>query len=246
MKSGVFVFSVFLLIALSFSVSAAVYEKCEVKPRANCDSSGEGTILMNLSDSTNAHGEFTTGSGANYPNVLCCNFAASKSCLLDGDDADSEPDNKVMGLSAPTNAHAEIPENNNYATDVCYGNLACISTTSNCGKNDGTLDATNYPINVSSLASPTNSHIGNISAYTTNKICCSISLIEDIYWSDDKFGFNERVTPLSIVPGSSPSVYLVLKNAGLADGTNVSFDIKEDDGDTGDNKNCYSKIQCKH
>ena len=33
--------------------------------------------------------------------------------------------NKVVGLSSPTNAHAEIPTNINYPIDVCYGDLQC-------------------------------------------------------------------------------------------------------------------------
>jgi len=42
--------------------------------------------------------------------------------------------NKVLGLSSSTNAHAEIPEldNTDYPRDVCFNDLRCIDVVGTC------------------------------------------------------------------------------------------------------------------
>src|SRR3972149_11943062 len=80
-----FVNSVF---ALSYSITAA----------NNCQSPSQ--IIMRLSGTTNAHGALTSQAGYGY--VLCGDVG--------GGSASCTTDNKVLGLSAATNAHAEAPD----------------------------------------------------------------------------------------------------------------------------------------
>ncbi|MBD3163622.1 VWA domain-containing protein, partial [Candidatus Woesearchaeota archaeon] len=42
--------------------------------------------------------------------------------------------NKVAGLDQPGNAHGQIPEKNDYAVDVCYGDLSCRSINTSKGE----------------------------------------------------------------------------------------------------------------
>lgn len=111
---------------------------------------------------TNAHGELVTQT--NYASVLCCNFGDG-STTCDGSD-------KILGLSSPTNAHAEAPDlvTPTYNTfNVCYSSFSgCRSTNANCGVNE---TAVVY------LSNYTNAHLETPyltpQTYTT-KICCSI------------------------------------------------------------------------
>src|SRR3972149_3292323 len=86
---------------------------------ANCNNAQiggvNGSAIMYLSASTNAHGALINN--PDYSSVLCCAVASgSSSCT---------GNNKVVGLSAITNAHAERPDEPtpNYNTyNVCYQN----------------------------------------------------------------------------------------------------------------------------
>ena len=113
----------------------------------------QGYVIMGLSAATNAHGEFPYQS---YPNVLCCYFGSGVTT--------TSSVNKILGLYSSTNSHAEIPSDTNYNTIVGYKDIQCVNVAS--------CDST-YPIEVVSLISPTNSHIGSYTDYT-NKICCQI------------------------------------------------------------------------
>lgn len=199
---------IFLSIIFLSSGIFAVGESCFITDRGTCE--GGGNVVMGLSDTTNAHGELA--SEGNYNDVLCCNFAGSLTC--DGQ-------NKILGFSSSTNAHAEIPNETTYSTEVCYSDLSCISTTLDCGN-------TSYSLPVVSLSDSTNAHIGEIGNYNIN-ICCSsasfISVSSNIYWSED--GTSE-ISVIDVVTGTT-IIKLVFKNSGLAEGTEVSFNIWEDD-----------------
>lgn len=140
-----------LIITLTGFISA---DSCEIRQRTNCQTSPWNNIVMGLSSSTNAHGEFPDLGTYNY--VLCCDFGEQ--------DTECNENNKLIGLSSATNAHAEATEGENYATDVCYDGLICVNTTSSCD--------TNYPLEILSLSSNTNAHIGDFADYNT-KICCN-------------------------------------------------------------------------
>ena len=147
MKIKIFglVFGILFLIGLVSAQICTVQDSC----------APENTILK-ISSSTNAHGELWNQD--NYGYYLCCDFEGTHAC--DGT-------NKILGLSAITNAHAEVPSQNNYATDVCFGNLSCTNAIDSC--------PINFPIEILSLSSLTNAHLGIFSFYDT-KICCGFSV----------------------------------------------------------------------
>ena len=180
-------------------------ESCFITDRASCT----GTIVMGLSDTTNAHGELA--SEGNYNDVLCCNFAGSLTCY---------GQNKIIGLSSTTNAHAEIPTETTYSNEVCYSDLECISTVSICGN-------TSYTLSVLSLSNFTNAHIGGINDYSINICCTSASFTGtlQVYWAD---AIGNLISSINASVGDT-TLTLVLENSGLSQGTQVNFSIWEDD-----------------
>ena len=138
----------FFLSSLIFFSSAIFAQSCSII--AKTDSAYDANkVLMGVSGLTNAHGELSTQT--NYGYVIQCDFAGSTSC--DGS-------NKVLRLSADTNAHAEVPSGTVYTTtDICYGDLSCVSTTGSCPVEN--------PIEVFSLSDTTNAHIGAFGDYET-------------------------------------------------------------------------------
>lgn len=150
----------FLMILFSGIISAQI---CDIQDRAVCEL--EDYVVMGLSGLTNAHGELWDQ--PNYGFALCCNFGTGdKGCSdnLHPVYGGNVPANKIIGLSSITNAHGEGVNETNYneADNVCYENLACISTTS-CDSD--------YSMEVLSLSDDTNAHIGAYDDYNT-KICC--------------------------------------------------------------------------
>ena len=76
--------------------------------------------------------------------------------------------NKVLGLSSTTNAHAEIPSLNNYNSanggqSVCYGDLVCTNRIGSCGAGEKLIV---------SLSDNTNAHLAEDNSFA-NLICCS-------------------------------------------------------------------------
>ncbi|MFH1801373.1 MAG: DUF4215 domain-containing protein [archaeon] len=139
-----------------FLISAVSAYSCDIRLRTDCQTSLWNNVLMGLESQTNAHAELWNLNNYNY--VLCCDFSRSKTC-------DSTNSNKILGLSAVTNAHAEIPSLSTYTNNICYGDLSCKSNPNAC--------ATGYDIEMFSLSSNTNAHIGIFNLYAT-KICCKI------------------------------------------------------------------------
>jgi hypothetical protein len=141
-------------------------ESCDISLRAECVAADGNYIIMGLSSQTSAHGEFPDS--GTYPYVLCCGFGTgNKNCI-------SSPSNKLLGLSSMTNAHAESPTETNYLTNVCYEDLNCRASTDSCG----TGGVLSYGINLTSLSSMTNAHVGRIDDYPV-KICCSSAKFAD-------------------------------------------------------------------
>jgi len=162
MKRGMIKRSIFALVVFTFLLSgvfAALPDsgKCIVNTRAEC--TGNYHIVMGLSSPTSAHGEVAPGA---YNNVLCCAFGTGTTTCSGL--------NTVIKLSAPSNAHAEIANGTAYSTRVCYEDLSCTSTTSStCPENN--------PIQMLSLTSTTNAHIGAFADYPV-KICCSSAIAQ--------------------------------------------------------------------
>ncbi len=101
---GAFILILFIFLSSGVFAAPPASGTCSIVPRADCVDAGAGVegfhIVMSLSSSTNAHGEFPDlGS---YPYVLCCNFGT-------GDKVCKDVANKIIGLSSDTNAHAQQP-----------------------------------------------------------------------------------------------------------------------------------------
>ena len=106
-------FGIFLVL-LSSPISAV--DTCTIElSAADCTATTGGQVVAYTSSSSNAHGELKSQSPHAYSNVLCCNFGSGGTTCT--------ADNKVLGLSSATNAHAERPENTGYTSNVCYDSL---------------------------------------------------------------------------------------------------------------------------
>ncbi len=158
------ILSVFLFVILIGFASAYT---CDLRLASSCNAAPFNNILMKISALNNAHGEVYTQS--NYQYALCCDFTYTKpvSCSTDSADAGTLRDNRVLGLSSTTNAHAEVPNPSavTYTTGVCYQNMECIHTSNACPGD--------YPIEMLSLSSATNAHIASYDTmgYDIN-VCC--------------------------------------------------------------------------
>jgi hypothetical protein len=106
---------------------------------------------MKLSGSGNAHGALWNQ--GTYTQYLCCDFPGTHTC--DGS-------NKVLGLSSLDNAHGEASESSTYTNDVCFEQMECRSTIG--AREAGEIDLV-------SLSSTTNAHIGAIEDYDTKIYC---------------------------------------------------------------------------
>ncbi len=154
MKRGILFFG-FILFFVSF-VSAEI-----------C--STDDDIILRLSTSTNAHGEVWNGARS-YTTEIC--YSSIFGSVYSGTNPHTcTNSNKILGLNFATNAHAQIPENTNYGTNVCYGNLACQSVAGNVACPTGKTE-------VVSLSGSTNAHLENAGANiysgaNARKICCS-------------------------------------------------------------------------
>jgi hypothetical protein len=215
MKRGVLerlAFTLFLITFLCSGVLAAVNStNCDIVPRAACSGAGNYSV-MGISALTNAHGE--TSITGTYPYVLCCGFGAgNRTCATTGE-------NVLFRLSSPTNAHAEAPSQTNYLYGVCYEDLICIAISTDCG----TGDAINYPINMLSLSSVTNAHIGRTTDYS-NKICCGSSIVSHAQCTLTSATWSTT----SATEGQTVQMQVI--GSGMAcDSNSIQFKVYEDGG----------------
>ena len=119
--------------------------------------------------------------------------------------------NKVLGLSSVSDAHAEVPELNNYRTSICYGDLVC-------GSDNACIPDEEI---VASLYSETNSHVaaGDFPGYDI-KICCRkgvSSSLSNLHWENMN---GESIDATRI----GASVKAVVPGSELA-GKNISYKI---------------------
>jgi len=140
--------------------------------------SNESQIILRLSDTINANGEFYNGAG-DYPWEICYDeiFPGQQ-----GNGNRACNDNKVLGLSSQTNALASIPESSSNI-NVCYGDLSCMSTTENCSS----LGA-DYRL-VVSLSANSNANLSSGNDLPV-RICCKIFVplpqieLTSAYWTN--------------------------------------------------------------
>ncbi len=264
------VLTIILLSFVNSAVSSVTYTTTA------CSSSTK--TIMKMSSNTNAHGAiFSEG---DYTSFLCANSADNdRACSttegtckgIEGcNDATNKgdcdiylgevcswiPANKIIGLSSSTNAHAEGPSQYNYNVDVCYGNLRCVYVNLDEDNTCSQHTSGAYPIDVLSLSTFTNAHIGAFADYPI-KVCCKEGgIIEPFcgdlicngddtytncpgdcaepraYWGQYDFS----TTPLTSTSAriGSTMVYLIYENEALDDGTTISFEILENDPVTDD------------
>lgn len=170
----------FVIIILPFSYSYAAVS-CSITTSALCT----GTVLLRMSDTTNAHAELPSQSTPIYNNnVVCCTGVTglSNSCALS---------NKVImaRLSGVTNAHVE----KNTESGTYYTENACLSSTYAGDEITIGYQATNctgYETTLFSMEQPlTNSQVGIPTAYN-NKVCAKIfSQSISFNISDNSAGF---------------------------------------------------------
>lgn len=194
------IFFVFLFINnISAATNLCYYESSA----ANCLTtySGTGQVVMHLFASTDSHSELATQS--HYGGVLCCNFG-------DGG-IGCDGNNKIIGLSSVTNAHAEVPDLNVQYTKyntfgVCYDsvtNCSSISANYNCG------NETEMIYLASGLsANYTNSHVespGLSNQSYGTKICCDVTAVQQ--------------------PGNCNLTSATWQNSNVSAGTNVGITV---------------------
>ncbi|MEX0920263.1 MAG: hypothetical protein WDZ69_01630 [Candidatus Pacearchaeota archaeon] len=125
LKGILFLLGLFLLVVSVGSVSA---QTCTYVNSNNCD--GDNNIVLRLSEFTNAHVALANQPDFPGKKVLCCDFGGgSTSC--DGNE-------KFLGISSSTNAHAEVPDllSSYYDADACYSGfkeVESIDATKECG-----------------------------------------------------------------------------------------------------------------
>ena len=185
-----------------------------VSAQITCSASDQ--IILRLSSATNAHGEVFNGAGG-YTEEICYDTIFG---VAGNGDRTCDPfgANKILGLFSATNAHAEAPDQTNYAIEICYGNMVCNVRTANCG-----IDNPNEVLIVS-LSDTTNAHLASDNSYPT-KICCTFGeaapscSLTDAYW-------NTTSGSLDVVEGTI--VELIVEGVNC-DEENVSFEVWEDD-----------------
>lgn len=200
-------FSVFSILAFSF-VSA------QITPQTPED------IIFRISSPTNAHGELYNGAG-NYgtPVFYSDVFGAPYSGTISPANIHlCSGTNLALRLSANTNGHGQAPDYTGtaYPTDVCYGGLTCISSTSAC---------VSPQVELASLSSSTNGHIENAGSNNYNtRICCVDTSVPQIlsakwlYYNGEEIPANANVCSANILIARA-------QTAAIGNGQTVQFDF---------------------
>jgi len=156
-------------------------------------------VIMRLSSTTNAHGEFWNGRGLYPVTIRYDDIFGIKYTGADPYVCKPVPggNNQVLRLSDTTNAHAAIPHGGGPPPgyfDLCYGDLRCGGTTSNCDKISGEGIPLGSAKFVVALSNMDNAHLSNTSNYYYPiKICCysnftapsvNVTNLTGAYWAD--------------------------------------------------------------
>lgn len=165
-------------------------------------------IILRLSSATNAHGEVWNGAG-NYPVEICYDLIFGSA----GDgDRTCTGNNKIVGLSANTNAHSQNPTQFSYPVDVCYGNVSCIPRIGGCLPEE---------YSVVSQSDNTNAHLANDGSYSID-ICCQADIPPPAPCTLDSASWKHLQTVNNYVED------LEVSTTGC-EGLEMSFVVKEDD-----------------
>lgn len=176
----IFYLIIFLLLIFFPAYYTFALLSCQVTTSASCT----GTVIMRMSGNTNAHAELPTQATPVYDNnVVCCTGGTSLGNSCSGNYE------VVARLSGVTNAHVE----KNTESGVNYNEKVCLS--SDYAGDQLTIgyqpsDCAGYDTTLFSMAStPTNSMVGDTTAYN-NKVCASVvTQYVDFSISDHSVGF---------------------------------------------------------
>ncbi len=192
---------VLIFVFMLFSVSAV--DDCWITTitDSNCP-----TPVVALYDTTNSHGGLYGAGGGSHK--LCCDFSASY--------ATCESLNGVVSLSSHANAHAEIFNSGTYSQDICFEDIECLYHSGTGGYSEAIMAA--FPIEVLSLSSFTNGHIG---AYNDYRIKISCRDFNDVvtYWEQKG---SQSVNQIDF-DGTPTTVRMVLDNSPLTCSANFSI-----------------------
>ncbi len=170
---------------------------CNVVSQSSCNTSGF-TTLLRMSGSTNAHAELPSQSNANYDgNVVCCSSvsAIGNSC--------SGNFQRIVRLSAVTNAHVQETSVNTYGQSACLSDAAGNDTITiayqdtNCTGYDTTLFSM-----IGNPANPAdNATVGNTTAYT-RKVCATVIPQTITFDIDTSTSNTNTVAPYNVALGT--------------------------------------------
>lgn len=145
--------------------------KQQIPPVENCANLNQ--IIMRLASATNSHVYPASATDSEAPIKICYDkiFGTQYNGQSPGT-CSSGNANAVLGISAPTNAHAEDPKASpaNYNTKLCYGDLSCrlALTGQSCDAQSGEKE-------IVRLNAATNAHV-SLTSDTSYPylLCCKI------------------------------------------------------------------------
>ncbi len=188
-------------------------------------------VIFRISSPTNAHGEIYSQSTPGYTNIYYSDIFGGSTYA----GVVSVPNlricsgsNRVLRLSADTNAHAREPGflGTPYSRDVCYGDVVCQAVAGNA----------NCPASyneVVSLSANDNAHIENANANQYNgagnaKICCKMTSspqLLDARW----LYYDGTVIPNLASVCRNNVIIARVRTANIADGQIIGFLFSDDD-----------------
>lgn len=160
-QRALIILSIISMLSVPFSYASAALS-CTVTTSAACT----GTIILRMSNTTNAHAELPSQSNLSYENsVVCCASSSSISNSCSGNFK------SVARLSGTTNAHVQESSINTYGTNLCLSDATAGDIVTIGYQN---ANCTGYDTTLFSISSSTNGSVGDTNAYT-RKVCGSIS-----------------------------------------------------------------------
>jgi len=141
---------------------------CGISPLCPITNYAYGTYVIALSSPSNAH-------GAQISDTLTFPYSTNKICCSSNIPIDNKCDENaapIVKLSSTENAHAQLPKENGYNTNICLNTTAPRKIECNARENNCNLGEEC----VLSISGDTNAHLGDCSTYPySEKICCKIT-----------------------------------------------------------------------
>jgi cysteine-rich repeat protein len=250
-KAGIFYLILLGIFLFAFLPSASAADTCLIKLKSQC--TGSQYPLLGLSTGSNAHGELYSEN--NYLYALCCNFGNG----IQANECTSGTE--VLKLSSATNAHAQTSSLSTYANKICYqksgfdcqtitsgscptGYNAILSLSSETNAHIGTPGSygtkiccnvrTVPPVCGNGVLETENSETCDDGNTANGDGCSSTCIIEPhAYWSLSAYG--SPIISTEVMLGTT-TLYMIIDNPGIEDGSAVTFEVYEDDDTSKDDK----------